>query len=128
MSFGASLGYEDRPSGGRGSRPPKIPVWGLAPASIGWAAGGVVLLILGLLARRTDLVAIGAPLLLGGAWSPPTRPRRLASARLPGDAQPTGSTGTVEARVEIEPAERPTAVAVRVRAPGHRPAEALVLA
>lgn len=127
MSVGAWLGYEDQPSG-RDRRPAKAPAWGLAPASIGWAAGGVVLLVLGLLARRPDLVAIGTPLLLGVAWSASTRPRRLATARLAGDDQPTGSAGIIEARVEIEPAEQPTMIALRVRAPGHRASEALVLA
>jgi uncharacterized protein (DUF58 family) len=127
VSFGALLGYEDRPSGPGRSGATRSLVWRLAPAAIGWLASGVVLLALGLVARRPDIVAVGAPLLLGLAWSASTRPRRLPSARLTGNDQPTGSSGTVEAEVEIDPAEQPTPLAIRVRAPGHRPAEALVL-
>ncbi|HEU5485012.1 MAG TPA: hypothetical protein VFU98_08910, partial [Microlunatus sp.] len=99
MSFGAMLGYEDRPD-----RPPVITplVWRLAPASIGWFAGGVVLLVFGLLARRPDVVAIGAPLLIGLAWGTSTRPSMLPSARLHGDDQPAGTTVTVGAEVVIE--------------------------
>ena len=125
MSFGATLGYEDQPS-----RPARVApqVWRLAPASIGWGAAGVVLLVLGLLARRPDVVAIGAPLLLGLAWSTSARPKQLPTARLHGDDQPAGSTGTVDAEVVIDPAEQPTTIALRARAPGHRPAEALVVA
>jgi uncharacterized protein (DUF58 family) len=129
VSFGALLGYEDRPSGPPGAGAASRPVvWRLAPASVGWLAAGVVLLALGLVARRPDIVAIGAPLLLGLAWSSSTRPQRLPAARLTGDDQPTGSSGTVDAEVVIDPAEQPTLLAIRVRAPGHRPAEALVLA
>src|SRR4051812_21709566 len=119
------LGYEDQPS-----RPARVvpQVWRLAPASIGWGSAGVLLLVLGLLARRPDVVAIGAPLLLGLAWSTSSRPRQVPTARLHGNDQPAGTTGTVDAEVVVEPADLPTAVAIRVRAPGHRPAEALVLA
>ena len=128
MSFGADLGYEDRP----GRRPPDpraTRVWWLAPAAIGWLGAGVVLLTLGVVARRPDVVAIGVPLLLGLAWGTSRRPQLVPVVRLTGDDQPTGSTGstgTVEAEVEVAPAEQPTVIALRVRAPGHRAAEALV--
>lgn len=124
MSIGAGLGYEDAPRRPAATKPA---VWGLAPVSVGWMSGGVVLVVLGLLARRPDVVAIGVPLLLGLAWSTSTRPRLMPTARLAGDDQPTGSAGTVDAEVQIEPADQATAVALRVRAPGHRPSEALVL-
>lgn len=127
MSFGSSLGYEDQP-GRRPPDPTAARVWWLAPAAIGWLGGGVVLLVLGVVARRPDVVAIGVPLLLGLALGTSRRPRLVPIARLTGDDQPTGSTGTVEAEVEIAPAEQPTVLALRVSAPGHRAAEALVVA
>ena len=88
----------------------------------------MVLLVLGVVARRPDVVAIGAPLLIGLAWGTSQRPARVPAVRLVGDDQPTGSTGTVSAELEIAPAERPTALALRVRAPGHRPSDVLVVA
>ncbi len=127
MSFGAGLGYEDEPS----RRPPDPRaglVWWLAPSAVGWLGGGVVLVVLGVVARRPDVVAIGVPLLLGLAWGTSRRPRLVPIVRLLGDDQPTGVTGTVEAAVEVAPAEQPTVLALRVQAPGHRPAEALVVA
>ena len=102
--------------------------WWPTPASIGWLSAGVVLLVLGVVARRPDVVAIGVPLLVGLAWSTSTRPQRMPTARLTGSDQPTGSAGVVTAEVEVEPADRPTALTIRLRAPGHRPAVALVAA
>ncbi|MFT4165221.1 MAG: DUF58 domain-containing protein [Microlunatus sp.] len=104
------------------------PRWQLAPAVIGWLAAGVVLLALGMLTRRPDIAAIGVPLLLGVAWSTSGRPRRRPAAQLRGQDQPIGASDVVAAEVVIEPAELPTALALRVRAPGHRPGEALVAA
>ena len=102
--------------------------WQLAPAAIGWLAAGVVLLTLGVLTRRPDIAAIGVPLLLGVAWSTSGRPGRCPSARLRGQDQPIGPSDVVEVEVVLEPADAPTALALRVRAPGHRPGEALVAA
>lgn len=126
MSIGAGLGYEDRPDGGRPRRVP--PGWRLAPVSIGWLAAGVVLVVLGLVARRPDVVAIGVPLLLALAWSTTHRPPQIPTATLTGDDQAGGSAGTVTAEVEIQPGSDPGALALRMEAPGHRPAEALVVA
>ncbi len=102
--------------------------WQLAPAAIGWLAAGVVLLALGLVTRRPDIVAIGVPLLLGVAWSTSSRSQRTPSAHLRGEDQPTGPSDEIKVEVALEPAELPTALTLRVRAPGHRPAEALVAA
>lgn len=102
--------------------------WQLAPAAIGWLAAGVVLLALGMLTRRPDIAAIGVPLLLGVAWSTSGRPQRHPAAQLRGQDQPIGASDVVAAEVVLEPAEIPTALALRVRAPGHRPGEALVAA
>ena len=130
MSFGAELGYEDQPSRplSEQAAAARVRSWRLAPAAIGWLGGGVVLLVLGVVARRPDVVAIATPLLIGLAWGTSRRPQWVPTARLSGDDQPTGSTGTVDAEVEIAPAERPTALALRVRAPGHRPSDVLVVA
>jgi uncharacterized protein (DUF58 family) len=119
---------EDPPvSRGSSDLAPRAPVgWRLAPASTGWLAAGVTLLALGLMTRRPDVVAVGVPLLVGLAWGTSARPQRVPTARLTGDDQPTGSAGLVHATVEIEPADRPTAVAIRIHAPGHRAAQALV--
>ena len=129
MSFGAELGYEDQPRPlSEAAAAARVRSWRIAPAAIGWLGGGVVLLVLGVVARRPDVVAIGAPLLIGLAWGTSRRPARVPAVRLIGDDQPTGSTGTVSAELEIAPAERPTALALRVRAPGHRPGDVLVVA
>ncbi len=129
MSFGAELGYEDRPRPlSEQAAAARVRSWRLAPASIGWLSGGVVLLVLGVVARRPDVVVIAAPLLIGLAWGTSRRPRLVPTARLTGDDQPTGSTGSVSAEVEIAPAETPTMLALRVRAPGHRPSDVLVVA
>ena len=130
MSFGAQLGYEDQPSRPQSAEAAAARVlsWRLAPAAIGWLGAGVVLLALGIVARRPDVVAIGVPLLIGLAWGTSQRPQRVPAVRLTGDDQPTGSTGAVSATVEIAPAERPTALALRVRAPGHRSSDVLVVA
>ncbi len=129
MSFGAELGYEDQPRPlSEAAAAARVRSWRLAPVAIGWLGGGVVLLVLGVVARRPDVVAIGAPLLIGLAWGTSRRPARVPGVRLTGDDQPTGSTGTVSAEVAIAPAERPTALALRVRAPGHRPSDVLVVA
>lgn len=102
--------------------------WQLAPAAIGWLAAGVVLLALGVLTRRPDIAAIAVPLLLGVAWSTSGRPQRTPSAQLHGQDQPTSPSDVIEVEVVIEPADLPTALTLRVRAPGHRAAEALVAA
>ena len=103
MSFGAELGYEDQPRRplSEAAAAARVRSWRLAPVAIGWLGGGVVLLVLGVVARRPDVVAIGAPLLIGLAWGTSRRPARVPSVRLTGDDQPTGSTGTVSAEVEI---------------------------
>ncbi|MDN5770768.1 MAG: hypothetical protein L0H24_07735, partial [Microlunatus sp.] len=102
--------------------------WRLAPAIVGWIGGGAVLVALGILTRRPDVVAVGVPLLLGAAWSASSRTVRRPSGRLAGGDQPSGRAGLVAAEVLVFPAERDTLMAMRVRAPGHRPAEALVAA
>jgi uncharacterized protein (DUF58 family) len=130
MSFGAELGYEDQPHRPQTAEAVAVRLrsWRLAPAAIGWLGAGVVLLVLGVIARRPDVVAIGAPLLIGLAWGTSQRPKRVPAVRLKGDDQPTGSTGVVSAELEIAPADWPTALALRVRAPGHRSSEVLVVA
>ena len=130
MSFGAELGYEDHPNRPLTDEAAALRVrsWRLAPAAIGWLGAGVVLLVLGVVARRPDVVAIAAPLLVGLAWGTSQRPQWVPAVRLTGNDQPTGSTGSVSAEIEIVPAERPTALALRVTAPGHRPGDVLVVA
>ena len=82
MSFGAELGYEDRPRRlSDEAAAARVRSWRIAPAAIGWLGGGVVLLVLGVVARRPDVVAIGAPLLIGLAWGTSRRPARVPGVR-----------------------------------------------
>lgn len=99
--------------------------WRLAPAGVSWAVAGVFAALVGVLAGRPDVVALGLPLLLGLAWAS-ARPHAAPSdVRLTGRDQAVGPGGP-GAAVEIMPTPGSAIVALRVRAPGHRAVQALV--
>jgi uncharacterized protein (DUF58 family) len=102
--------------------------WGLAPTYLACLVAGLVLLGIGVLARRPDLAVLGMPLLLMVAWSWMRPPEAEPSALLVPDRQVPGS-GRLSAQVEIDPGKsEPSTCLVnfRVGAPGHRPIECLV--
>jgi uncharacterized protein (DUF58 family) len=105
---------------------PAAPVWRLAPAVTGWLVAGTVLVLLGVLTRRPDVTALGAPFLLGVGWSLTRRPATTATVRVTGADQPAGGSG-VTATLHVTPGPGSGLLTVRVSAPGHRPTEALLV-
>ncbi len=103
------------------------PTWRLTPAALGWIVVGVGVALLGVLIRRPEIVALGVPLLIGGAWGTAGPAVRATDVRLAGTDQPPGASG-LRATARLEPGPGPGAAVtvIRVSAPGHRPAEAVL--
>jgi uncharacterized protein (DUF58 family) len=92
-----------------------------------WLLAGFILLTLGLLARRSDVAALGVAPLLTVAWSWLHRPTAMSTGGLrEGEQQP--GTGRLVADVDLLPAAGSELTTFRVSAPGHQPAECLVRA
>ena len=101
--------------------------WGLAAPAAPWLVGGVVVLVFGVLLGRSDVAALGVPLLLGVAWSwtrwPTGRPGVTVRA-----ADQTAAGGRLQADVLVTPDPGAGLLGLRVGAPGHRPTECLLAA
>lgn len=99
--------------------------WRLASPLVAWGVAGVVVSTLGILAGRPGVAVVGLPLLITMAWAT-SRPIILPPApRLRGHDQAAGS-GRLRAAIDVDPGPDPVLVGIRVSAPGHRPAEALI--
>lgn len=94
------------------------------------AAASVVLIVLGVLTRRSDVAVLAVPMVLTLTWTWIRRPTAVGVASLrasdrldqPGMRQP----GTITAFAEIAPGSETESVLLRASAPGHRPAFALL--
>lgn len=117
-------------------RPPDAPpgrdrdaepaAWTVTPAIVASVGAGLVLLVVGVLAGRPDVAALGAPGVLGALWALTTRPRGAVWADV-GATQPHGASGRVlVADVRLTAPDGTEAVRVRVSRPGHGATEALV--
>lgn len=99
--------------------------WRLAPATVAWLAGGVAVLLFGVLVQRPDVAVLGLPLLLGVATSWTRWPRNQPTVGLRGVDQ-TAAAGTLTAELQIDTSAGAQLVAVRVGAPGHRVRDCLL--
>ena len=105
--------------------PPPVPV--PTPAAPAWLVGGVLLTVIGLMAGRPEVAALGLPLLLGVVVARAGWPEAGAGAHLRA-ADQAAAGGELEAELVVRAAEGAAVLGVRVEAPGHRPREALLLA
>lgn len=101
-----------------------LSAWQLTPAAVGWLAGGVGLLLFGVLVQRPDVAVLGLPLVLGVVLSWARWPGEPPSAGLCGVDQ-AASSGRLTAELRLTSATAEV-VAVRVGAPGHRSADCLL--
>ncbi len=98
------------------------------------AVAGAALLVVGGVLGRPDVAVLGAPLVAAAGWGWLRRPRGggiRPSLRSPGDADPgtpaeSLRTGEVVAVLDLPAQAGVETVRLRVHAPGHRPAEAVV--
>ena len=121
-----------------GTPPGPGPLWGAQPVLVWTAAAGMVLLALGCVTGRADVVLVAVPAVLGAARAFGTRPRGGLDVSTRPAAEPPGQNGGQEpggsvlaAVVRVAPpAEVPAGVPVtarlRISRPGHQPAEVLV--
>ena len=93
-------------------------------ATVTGAAGGIVLVV-GALAGRPDVAVLAVPVLLGVLWGWLNRPSGSVEALL-GKPEQSIRAGEVSAFLDLRSDPRIPTARVRVHAPGHRPAEALV--
>ena len=109
--------------------PPPVPAAAMVPAPAGtaWLVGGVLVAVVGLVAGRPEVAALGLPLLLGLVVARAGWPTSGAHARLRA-ADQTATGGQLEAELVVEAAAGAPLLGVRVDAPGHRPREALLRA
>lgn len=98
--------------------------WVLSSAAGAWAIGGVILLVVGLITRRSDVAILGVPLIVGLVWTWIHRPSGAAQVQIYGAsmAQP----GEVRAQVDLEATPGVGTGHLRVRAQGYRATEVLV--
>ncbi len=94
-------------------------------AAVAGALAGLGLLLLGVVTQRTDVTALGVPLVLGVAWNWARRPRDAAVVRF-GSLSQTSRPGVVAHSLDVTPARGVSTVLLRATAPGHRPVSALV--
>lgn len=107
--------------------PTPNPPWSPSSAGVAAIIGGVLALVAGLLLQRSDVAALGVPLLIGALWDWWHRPLRRGRASLRGPEQ-ISEPGRLTAEIVLEPAVGVEAVALKVGAPGHRWTQALVAA
>lgn len=107
--------------------------WQLAGPYSACIAGGAVLLALGVLGRRADIVVLGVPLLLMVALTWVRRPVAEPGVAIVPSEQVPGS-GRLTAEVRIDPGSagdsgyaQAGSIGFRVGAAGHRPVECLVV-
>jgi uncharacterized protein (DUF58 family) len=124
----ASTPQSPDPPGRQPGAGPEPSPWLLAGPYPACLVVGIVVLAMGVLARRPDVGVLGVPLLLMVAWTwfrRPTGPPEVQIA--PGEQTPGSGRLTAEVRVGDQAAERPrNLIGFRVGAPGHRPVECLV--
>ncbi len=102
-------------------------MWRLTTAVTGWLVAGSVLLLAGLVANRPTVAVLGVPLLLAVAWSCLRGPTTGVGADLRAGEQ-MAAHGQLVGQIDVSPAAGAELMEFRVRAPGHRPVEALVRA
>ncbi|WP_150306503.1 DUF58 domain-containing protein [Planctomonas psychrotolerans] len=99
--------------------------WRLTEAATVGAAAGGVLVVFGTLVGRPDVAVLGVPLVLGVLWGWLRSPAGSVTAELHRPEQ-SARVGEVASILELSPAPGVPTIRLRVQAPGHRPAEALV--
>lgn len=107
------------------SRPPAAGTWRLTSAAAPRLLGGGVLLVLGLLAGRPDVVALGVPLTLAAAWGLLHRPGGVSVVSL-SDPHHDARSGRIQADVFLDPSPGASTSRMRISAPDHRDVEVLI--
>lgn len=105
--------------------PSPEPRWQVSLAAASAAVAGLALVLLGVLVGRTDVAVLGVPLVLSVLWSWLRRPGAGVSLG-GGELEQTVTPGVVAHSLRFGPAPGVATVLLRVSAPGHRPAQALV--
>ena len=101
------------------------PVWRPGGVALSWGATGLTLVLLGLVAGRPLVVALGMPLVIGLAWSWSRRPNEVAEMAIV-DTWYRTETGLVEGDLRIVPSPGVTTTNLRVGSSGHRHVEVMV--
>ena len=99
--------------------------WRPGGVALSWGVTGLSLVLLGLVAGRPLVVALGMPLVLGTAWSWSLRPRGVAEIGIT-DSRYRSETGCVEGDLRIAPAAGVATTNLRVGSSAHRPVEVMV--
>ena len=99
--------------------------WQLTTSAVARLFAGAVIVLLGLLAGRSDVVVLGVPLVLAVAWGLAQRPTGVSSADV-GEPRLQRARSQVEAVVTLHAPAGSPATRLRVTAPGHREREVLV--
>lgn len=98
--------------------------WKSAGTAVALAIGAGGLAMLGLVAGRADLIVLAGPLAIGLVWSWVARPTEPGTVTL--TLPHRDQDGRITAEVHIEPASGSASALLRVAAPEHRSADALV--
>lgn len=102
-------------------RPTSAPVWRTTTALAAGTTVGVVLLAVGLVARRADVALLGLPALLSATWGRTRRPEGLVTVAVA--PEPEAPAGTLGARLRITSPPGVETVSVRVVGPANLTAE-----
>ena len=100
-------------------------VWRTGGLALSWTATGLALVLLGLVAGRPLVVALGMPLVIGAAWSWTLRPTDAAELAIT-DSRYRSETGRIEGGLLIVPAPGVATMNLRIRSTAHRPVEVMV--
>lgn len=103
----------------------KAVLWHTGGGAVMSAVAGLILVLMGILAGRPLIVALGAPLLLSPAWTWLERPRTGAMVSI-GEATLDHETRRVVAPLHIAAPRGVAATRLSVGAPGHRTIEVVV--
>lgn len=99
--------------------------WHLSLGVLSTGAAGTALILLGLLAGRPDVSALGAPLVLAVLWGLPHTPTDEVDVALgPARFVPGGSR--IEATLELDPVPGAVASQLRILTPDHEDVHALI--
>lgn len=104
---------------------PKAGSWHTGGGAVLSAVSGLVLVLMGLLAARPFVVALGAPLLLSTVWTWLDRPKGAATVTI-GEAALDRDAGRVTAPLHVVVPPGVATTRLSVGAPGHRTVEVVV--
>ncbi|MEX1271970.1 MAG: hypothetical protein WEB55_05935, partial [Acidimicrobiia bacterium] len=99
--------------------------WRPGSVALSWGATGLALVLLGLVAGRPLVVALGMPLAIGTAWSWSLRPGGVGEVAIH-DSRYRGKSGCVEGDLQIVSVPGVATTYLRVGSSAHRPVDVVV--